>query len=371
MTSRRQVLTAGLGLLLTGCGGGGSSVSNPPPAPPVVVDPPAMPQAIAGDWPVDLPSSQGISQAAMNQFLTAIGVVKNARGVVVARNGKLIGERYFNGFGMANLQHVRSITKSVSSLMVGRAIASGGISGPSATISQLLPEAIAARPASQLKNLTLDQVMTMRTGVQFSDDTQWGNLITPADSLDYVLSLPVGTPGTFHYDSAGSHLPSPILERVHGMKMDALVQKDLFTPLGINNFAWTKDALGVPYGSFGLQLRTRDTAKIAQLVLDNGSWGGQQIIPASWIAESTKQQLPVNFSYGGLNNTGYGYLWWLGTMGGKQVIVGWGYGGQFAVIVRSLNLVIQTNTFHSVEGPIKSEQETGLFTAISNFLSAL
>jgi CubicO group peptidase (beta-lactamase class C family) len=337
-----------------------------------LLDPPIAPQAVAGDWEVGTPASQGVTQTAVNKLLDDIGTVINARGAVVARNGKLIGERYYNGYAMANLQHVRSVTKSVSSLMIGRAIASGAISGTSATVAQLLPEAVLVNPTSQLRNLTLDQVLSMRTGVVFSDSTQWGDLITPADSLKYVMSLPAGTPGTFHYDSAGSHLPSPILERIHNMKLDAVVDRDLFKPLGIQSYAWTKDALGVPYGSFGLQLRTRDTAKIAQLVLNNGVWAGQQIVPANWITQSTSLQAqPAYNTYGAMTSIGYGYLWWLGSLGGKQIILGWGYAGQFAVIVRSLNLVIQTNTFHSVDGPLQQQQEVGLLQAVSTFLSVL
>ena len=373
MTSRRQVLTAGLGLLLTGCGGGGGGSSPAPVVPtPVQVDPPVTPQLIAGDWEVDAPVNQGLTQAAVNKLLTDIGQVKNARGAVLVRNNKLVGERYYNGYAMANLQHVRSITKSVSSLMIGRAIASGAISGTSATVTQMLPEAIAAMPDSPLRNLTLNQILTMRTGVQFSDSTQWGNLIGAADVNQFVLGLPVGSQTTFHYDSAGSHLPSPILERIHKLKLDAAVVRDLFTPLGISEYAWTTDAKGVPYGSFGLQLRTRDTAKIAQLVLNNGAWKGQQVIPADWIATSTTLQTQTGSgTYGTFGSIGYGYLWWLGTLGGKQVILGWGYAGQFAIIVRSLNLVIQTNTFHSVDGPTQQEQETGLFQAVATFLAGL
>lgn len=372
MTSRRNVLVAGLGLVLVGCGGGGGDPTPAPVPTPVPADPPLIPQAISGDWDVDSPASQGVPQAAVNQMLFETGAVSNVRGLVVARNGRLIAERYYNGYTMDDLQHVRSITKSVASMLVGQALQAGAIPTVNSTIATLLPEALAAVTGSQTGSLTLEQILTMRTGLAFNDDTQWGSLLGAPDALRFVLGLPVSGSQNFHYDSAGSHLPSAMLQRARGLPLDALARRDLFEPLGISKYAWTKDALEVPFGSFGLQLRTRDTAKLAQLVLDGGMKNGNQLVPSAWMTDSTAVHVTPGYSqYGALGNIGYGYLWWSGTLGGKSVVLGWGYGGQFAVIVRQLNMVIQTNTFHSVEGPLKSQQEQGLLLAMAKFLEGL
>ncbi len=374
MTSRRDLLIAGLGLglVLVGCGGGGSAPTPAPVPPPVPLDPPLMPQAISGDWDVDSPASQGVPQAAVNQMLFEAGAISNVRGLVVARNGRLIAERYYNGYTIGDLQHVRSITKSVASMLVGQALQAGAMPSVSSTVATLLPEALGAVTGSQAGSLTLEQILTMRTGFAFNDNTQWGSLLGAPDSVRFVLGLPVSGSQNFQYESAGSHLPSAMLQRARGLPLDALARRDLFEPLGISQYAWTKDALGVPFGSFGLQLRTRDTAKLAQLVLDGGMKNGQQLVPSAWLTASTAVHVTPGYSqYGALGNLGYGYLWWSGTLGGKSVVLGWGYGGQFAVIVRQLNMVIQTNTFHSVEGPLKSQQEQGLLLAMAKFLESL
>jgi CubicO group peptidase (beta-lactamase class C family) len=377
MTSRRDLLAAGVLLALSACGGSGSSPTAPaptpstPPAPtPAPPAPPVIPPSIAGDWAVDAPANQGVTQALMNQLLQDAGAVPNVRGVVVVRNGRLIGERYYNGFGMSDLQHVRSITKSVSSLMLGMALNDGLVPNVSATLASLLPEAFAANPGSQLASLALSDILTMRSGVGFNDDTQWDQLIGAPDSVRFVLGLPVSGLHNFHYDSAGSHLPSAIVQRVRALAFDTVTKRDLLEPLGITQLAWTRDALGVPYGSFGMQMRTRDTAKLGQLVLDNGKWGGQQLVPAAWIADSTATKVTLS-GQGVMGSPGYGYLWWTGTLGGKPIVLGWGFAGQFCVIVRSLNMVIQTNTFHSVSGAAQTVQEQGLLQAISSFLSNL
>ncbi len=306
----------------------------------------------------------------MNKLLQDAGAVPNARGMIVVRNGKLIGERYYNGYGMNDLQHVRSVTKSVSSLVLGMAISDGLVPNVSASMASLLPEAFAANPGSQLASLTLSDILTMRSGVGFSDSTQWNLLIGAQDSVKFVLGLPVSGLHNFHYDSAGSHLPSVIAQRVRALDFEALTRRDLLEPLGITQLAWTRDALGVPYGSFGMQMRTRDTAKLGQLVLNNGMWGTKQVVPAAWIADSTATKVSLG-SGGAMSNVGYGYLWWTATLGGKSIILGWGYAGQFCVIVRELNLVIQSNTFHSVDGNAQSVQEQGLLQVMAVFLAGL
>ncbi len=372
MTSRRDLLGAGMLFLLGGCGGGSSPATAPPPTPaPTPADPPVTPQAIAGDWAVDSPANQGIAQSLMNKLLQDAGTVINVRGMVVVRNNRLIGERYYNGFAMGDLQHVRSITKSVSSMMLGVAAQDGLIPNLNATVASLLPEALAANPGSQLGALVLSDILTMRSGVVFNDDTQWDLLTGAPDSVRFVLGLAVNGQHNFHYDSAGSHLPSVMLARARAMPFDALSQRDLFAPLGIGQYAWVRDGVGVPYGSFGLQLRTRDTARFGQLVLDGGKWAGQQVIPAAWMADSTATKVALGTQYGAMSNLGYGYFWWTGTLGGKAIVLGWGFGGQFCIVVRQLNMVIQTNTFHSVDGNTKTVQEQGLLQAVSNFLSSL
>jgi CubicO group peptidase (beta-lactamase class C family) len=371
MTSRRELLAAGVLLALTGCGGSGSSSTAPAPTPtptPAPAPAPVIPQAVAGDWDVDAPANQGISQAIMNQLLQEAGTVPNARGIVVVRNGRLVGERYYNGFGMNDLQHVRSVTKSVSSLMVGMALNDGLIPNLNATVATLLPEAMAAVPDSQLASLTLSDILTMRSGVGFNDDTQWALLTGAPDSVRFVLGLPVSGLHNFHYDSAGSHLPSAMVRRVRALDFEAVTRRDLLEPLGITQLAWTRDPSGVPYGSFGMQMRTRDTARLGQLVLDNGKWGTRQVVPAAWIADSTATKVTLTSQIGAMSNLGYGYFWWTGTLGGKTIILGWGYAGQFCVIVRQLNMVIQTNTFHNVDGTAQGVQERGMLQAMANFL---
>src|SRR4029453_7019307 len=94
----------------------------------------------------------------------------------------------------------------------------------------------------------------------------------------------------------------------------------------------------------GLRLRPRDAAKIGQLVLNRGAWGGRQVVSAQWIADSTTPRFQAIGMFGGLFF--YGYQWWMGRTfsDGKDIpwIAAQGWGGQRVFIVPDLDIVVVT-----------------------------
>jgi CubicO group peptidase (beta-lactamase class C family) len=136
-----------------------------------------------------------------------------------------------------------------------------------------------------------------------------------------------------------------ILQKVSGHSIDALARETLLEPLGIEDWEWARGANGDPRAASGLRLRTRDLAKIGQLVLDHGRWRDQQLVPTGWIQDSTR---PVMHGEGNpLFNNGkfaYGYHWWIGrsSPSGRDIawIVASGFGGQRLYVVPSERLVI-------------------------------
>ncbi|MDF6470722.1 serine hydrolase, partial [Escherichia coli] len=96
-----------------------------------------------------------------------------------------------------------------------------------------------------------------------------------------------------------------LVERV-GMSVPEYARQQLFEPLGITDWEWVDDYRGRPLAFAGVRLRPRDLARIGQLVLQHGQWNGRQLVPAEWIAESTRPHIDTGM---GLQ---YGYQWWLG-----------------------------------------------------------
>ncbi len=366
MALRRVFLLAGLIALTGGCGGGGgNSQMNAEVLP--------QTQVAATDWVTATPESVGVPAAAVNQLLQNGERLSGARAVMVVRDGKLIGERYYNGGASSTLYPIMSITKSVTSLLIGQAIEAKRIPGISATLSQLLPEALAGVPGSVSANITLEQVLAMTTGNAWNEDGMgsWEQWNAATDKTRFALSLKNDSGAAFRYDTATSHLTSPILQKAHGgMNVADVAQRDLFGPLGITTYAWERDGTGVPVGSFGLKLRTRDLAKIGQMVLDGGMWQGKPVVPSAWVAESIKPR--INIGQGGnIKNLSYGYLWWSGTMGDKQVTIGWGFAGQFIIMVPSHRLLITTNSFANVDRSTSAVTDSEMRQIIGEFLASL
>jgi CubicO group peptidase (beta-lactamase class C family) len=135
-----------------------------------------------------------------------------------------------------------------------------------------------------------------------------------------------------------------VIEKATCKPFEAFAREALFEPLGISDWEWKTYRNGKIAPAAGLRLRPRDMAKIGQLVLKGGSFGGKQIVPAPWIAESTAPRFQAIGLFGGLYF--YGYQWWLGRTfaGGKVVswISGQGWGGQRVFIVPDLDIVVVT-----------------------------
>ena len=159
-----------------------------------------------------------------------------------------------------------------------------------------------------------------------------------------MLGLPaeVPVPSGWSYNDAAVALIAPILARAQGLDLAALAARDLFAPLGIERFNWGRDRQGNGLAFGGLALRTRDLLKLAVLMLDGGQWRGAAVLPAAWVAESTQTRGPVTWQVAPVENLGYGRLWFTGTLHGRRVVWGWGYGGQFALWVPELQLTVAT-----------------------------
>jgi CubicO group peptidase (beta-lactamase class C family) len=329
MNSRRSIVLAGsealLGAATAGCASASASAS--------------------ADWSAADPAGRNMPGQALEQVLLDAGrSVPALRGIVVVRNGALAGERCYAGASANDLLPVNSATKSVCSMLVGQALAQGKIRSLGDTVADLLPEPARMAPDAPAARVTLRQILTGTTGLAYDWRTQTAALIDAADPAAFVLGLPRDSeaPGSWSYNDAAVSLLTPILERAHGMPIADVARRDLFTPLGIDHFSWRSDKSGHATAYMGLALRTRDLAKLAWTMADGGRWKGVQVVPADWVADSTRRHGPAQWRNPPIADTGYGYLWFTGTLDGRDVAWGWGYGGQFALLVPSLRLVVAT-----------------------------
>ena len=298
----------------------------------------------AASWTQAGPESQGLSAPALEAVLSDAASLPAMRSLLVARNGVLVAERYYADGAADKLRRINSCTKSVASLLVGQALAQGKLQSLSQTVAQLLPEAAAKAPDAPAAAVTLRQILTGTTGLAYDFTRQMRDLATAPDPVQYTLALPLAnTPaGAWSYNDAAVGLLTPILQRAYGLELREIARQHLFAPLGIDTFEWGRDRSGQVTSYGGLQLKARDLLKLAWIMGEGGRWGGAQVLPEAWVAESLQPHTPRAWLNPPVTGTHYGYLWFIGTLRGRPVAWAWGYGAQFAVLVPSLRLAVAT-----------------------------
>ena len=186
--------------------------------------------------------------------------------------------------------------------------------------------------------MTVEHLLTMRSGTDCTDPASWEMLIKSPDWVQFALDLPmVQSPGVqWAYCTGCSHLLSAIVQKTSGMNTLDFADRYLFKPLGISDFKWTLDPAGTPAGGAGLHLRPRDMAKLGYLYLRKGQWDGQQIVSSEWVEKATQTHadLDVNVHFE------YGYHWFT-----HPAMVGYaalGDLGQIILVIPESDLVIVT-----------------------------
>ncbi len=292
-----------------------------------------------------LAAEQNVDAQALADAHDALAESTDARCLLVERNGSLVMEDYFGGAGRGTYFDVRSVTKSVVSLLVGQAIRDRRIRSLDQTIGDFLDPVLPGLGAEK-RSLTVRQLLTMTTGLPWrelgSTEQDFGPWIASGDQLRWILDKPFETPpGTrWHYNNATAHVLSPILAESSHVTTRSLAERDLFGPLGGDVGNWPADSRGYNYGGHGICLTARTMVRLGRLVLDGGNWQGQQLVPRDWIEESTSTKVPTE---GGIPwGTGYGYLWWTHTDSrtGLRFFYANGYGGQFIVDVPARDTTI-------------------------------
>ena len=283
------------------------------------------------------------------------------RSVLVVRHGMLVVERYYHGATPATHFNSFSVTKSVTSALIGIALGEHTLAGLDQPIGRLLAEHLPPRPDPRLRGVTVEQVLTMTAGLP-PDPTDGTppSLVRAADWVRFVLGRhPATKPGSrFAYSSEGSHLLSAIVADTTGQPTLAYAQAKLFAPLGIASddpfepefaprnqaayqragFTWPTDPQGYHLGYGFLKLTARDLAKLGYLYLKGGTWDGRQVVPAAYVRAATRTQVPTDGTFGPF--TGYGYQWWTTTEQGHQAFAAIGLGGQLIEVIPDLDLVV-------------------------------
>jgi CubicO group peptidase (beta-lactamase class C family) len=292
------------------------------------------------------------------------GEIPNVHSVIVVQHGKTVAEWYFEGpdeergkpigtikFTPETIHDVRSVTKSIVSILFGLAHAQGAIKDVDAPVLDYFPEYKDLQTAERRK-ITLRHLLGMTAGLHWDENTypytdprnsETAMDLAP-DRLRFALEQAIDAPpgAEFRYNGGAVALIGAVIARAMKMPLDDFAKQALFAPLGISEVEWIKDGKGVPIAASGLRLKPRDMAKVGLLMLNKGRVGGTQLVSQAWVKESTAPHELVEAD----DTCGfhYGYLWWViprcTASPEPGLFTAIGNGGQRIMVVTELHAVI-------------------------------
>ncbi|WP_210200727.1 serine hydrolase domain-containing protein [Cohaesibacter gelatinilyticus] len=302
-------------------------------------------------WAIDHDLQKSIDDA------KEAGKLQGLHQVIVYHKGKLIVDASYQGldqrwgsplgmreFDDGSLHDLRSVTKSITSLIYGIALAEGKVPDPSRSLYAAFPKYKDLGEEEGRSSISVDDTLSMRMGIEWDESLPYTDkrnseiaMEFSKDRYHYVLSRPLqGKPGEkWVYNGGATALVGRLIAQGTGVTLDAYAKEKLFDPMGIDQFEWVRGADKEPSAASGLRLRAKDLAKIGLMINQGGKWQGKQIVPLDWIKTSLE---PRTVTSSGLK---YGYFWYLSPRGEPPYwAAGFGNGGQQLIINKGLDFVV-------------------------------
>lgn len=257
-------------------------------------------------FPRCAPESQGIPSGHIQRFLEELERTVALHSVLILRNGSLLCAAALRGQRLDAPKYTFSACKSVVSLAIGL-LEDDGLLSLEEKAADIFEDLCPPAARRRLKDLTVEDLLTMRSGVLFTE----AEALTEADWVRRFLSASTrGEPGgEFAYSSLNTYMLSAIVRRKTGGSLMDLLEERLFTPMGITDVLWETCPMGIEKGGWGLYIRPEDMAKLGQLVLDGGLWRGQRLISRNYIQRAASLHAQAPETCGDYN---YGYQIWVG-----------------------------------------------------------
>ena len=293
--------------------------------------------------------------------------------LLVMKDGRIVSEIYRNGTNDRTRFMGWSMTKSITSILVGCALAEGRIKSLDDPITAYLPEL----RGGGYDGVTIRQIMAMRSGVDYEERYDFDHPGTAASN--HIASLVknvarfadvartvkrIHPPGSvFQYKTLDTAVLGWLIERVGGgSTVASYTAQHLWEPLGAESDAFYimdgEPGVGREFSGAGFNATLRDYARIGQMMLNGGIANGHRIIPADWVREVTSSSGPP-----GEPHKIYGLQWWM--MGDEGAYSAIGLQGQFIFVdPRSHTVMVKLSYFPPGEG--RAEAETAAFAAAAS-----
>jgi CubicO group peptidase (beta-lactamase class C family) len=368
-THHMVALIGTFSLLLAGCGGPSLQELKKINCTPLPTD----------AFAVSTPEEQGLQPDVIARMYWKASRLDNLYGVLVFRNGQLIAEKYYNAGAVDQQINIHSVTKSITSALVGIALERGDIKSLDQKMMDFFPE-LAGRISDPRKNdITIRQLLQMRAGFPWEESTEeLFHLLMTGFHNDTLVQVPlVRDPGTdFEYSNLSSHLLGMIVARAGGTDLQSYAQTHLFGPLGIGPGFWQQDWDGNFLGFSDLHLTARDMARFGLLYMQDGQYNGRQVVPAQWVHDSLQIYSRNAWNYRVGRNWGdnaYGYQWWSIRAGNYRYSLAWGHGGEQIVLLKDSNMmiIVTADPLHLQHGGGPWKKEKASLNLTADFVASL
>jgi CubicO group peptidase (beta-lactamase class C family) len=294
--------------------------------------------------------------------------------LLVMKDGRIVSEIYRNNTDASTRFIAFSMTKSITSVLIGCALAEKRIASLDDPITKYLPE---LEPGAY-KGVTIRQILQMRSGVDYEERYDFGNPGTAARNHELALVRNVvrfadvartirrkHPPGeVFEYKTLDTAVLGWLLERVSGgSTVAAYTAQRVWEPLGAESDGFYimdgPPGVGREFSGAGFNATLRDFARFGQMVLNEGVADGRRIVSAEWIRESTH---PTQ-ARGNGPRAGYGYQWWMAES--PEAFQAIGLQGQFIYIDRATRTVIVKLSYFPPADSTSAAEAAAFFAAAS------
>jgi CubicO group peptidase (beta-lactamase class C family) len=313
----------------------------------------APPLQLDDGWPVATVEDVGISRAAIERFVQMLidmpmdsVTTPQIHSVLIARHGRLVVEEYFHGYHRDMPHDTRSAAKSWVATLIGAAMQAGVPIRLDTPVYETLLGTLPADLDPRKRAMTLEHLISMTAGYQCASDaspTADEDVIQESGERDWyrtTLNVPlISAPGEkIFYCSMEPNLAAGMLEKLAGEPLPELFDRLIARPLQMRRYHLLLQPTGEAYGGGGHQFLPRDFMKLAQLMVNDGRWGGKQILSREWVRRSSAPLRDLS------RVQQYGWLWNSHEFShGNRKVRGFfagGNGGQVFMGVPELDLVI-------------------------------
>ena len=287
--------------------------------------------------------------------------------ICASRDGQVVYEDTWRGFMAEDAINVNSVTKGIMAILTGIAVDKGCIKSVDDKVMDFFPDYQVKRGEKTIYDVTIRHLLTM-TAPYKGKSEPWKKVCTSDNWMKTTLDFlggRQGITGKFRYATLGIHILSGIIEKATGEKCIDFANKNLFLPLGIPehtlhgtsdkedqfNFfmnkgprknEWYSDPQDTVTAGWGLCATGRDLAKIGDMVLNGGVYGGKQVVSGEWIQEMTSPHIKLDKRFGNMN---YGYLWYQ-PYDNREIYAAIGDSGNIIYVNKEENIAVgMTGTF--------------------------